>query len=99
MRVDRLATSSGSARTQRRIRAILDPLWFLAKPEAREEAIRAVSRAMVARADLQDMEESVSISWTRMEAMDRSMTSDKEILSSRSGTGRYRSERQEGPRI
>ena len=98
MRVDRSAMSSGNARTRRRIRAILDPLWFLARPEAREEAIRAVSWAMAAKADLQDIEESVSISWTRMEATDRSMTSDREILSSRLGTGRCRSERQEGPR-
>ena len=104
MRVDRSATSSGNARTLRRIRTIPDPLWFPAKPEAKEEAIRATLRAMEAKAGLQAMAArglagSASTSWTRTEATDRSMTSDKEILSSRSETGRYQSERQEGPRI
>ena len=104
MRAARLATSSGSARTRHHIRAILDPLQFPAKPEAKEEAIRVAMRAMEAKADLRAMaakgsDRSASTSWTRTEARDHSTISDKGILSLKLENGRYQSEQQGGPEI
>ena len=95
MRAGRLVMNSGNARTRRHTRPTLGLSRFQGKQEAREEAIKVASQAMAAKAS----DRSESTSWMRTGARDRSMISDMETLSLRSGTGRCQSEQREGLKI
>ena len=95
MRAGRLVMNSGNARTRRHTRPTLGLSRFQGRQKAREEAIKEVSQAMVAKAS----DKSEFTMSTRTGARGRSTISDTETLSLRSGTGRCQSEQQGGPRI